>query len=112
MLEELLAAEELVIGVFHPALAQHLIREVIGVLEDGKPRHQSCRQWWPARLVLIDSAELPFEECPVDRPRQLHQRVAHVDDLIEPRAQDVRLAGAAALLRTHGESPLAAPDDR
>ena len=34
VLEELLAAEELVIGVLHPALAQHLVGEVVGVLED------------------------------------------------------------------------------
>ena len=43
VLEELLAAEELVIGVLHPALAQHFIGEVVGVLEDRKPRHQPRR---------------------------------------------------------------------
>jgi hypothetical protein len=62
MLEELLAAEELVIGVLQPALAQHLIGEVVGVLEDSKPRHQSRRQRWPAGLVLIDRAELLLQE--------------------------------------------------
>ena len=39
VLEELLAAEELVIGVLHPALAQDLVGEVVSVLEDRKPRH-------------------------------------------------------------------------
>jgi hypothetical protein len=29
---------------------------------------------------------------PVDRPRQLHQRVVHVDDLIEPRTKQILLA--------------------
>ena len=89
MLEELLTAEELVIGVLYPALAQRLVGEVVGVLEDGKPRHQSRRQWWPAWLVLIDRAEPLLEERPIDRPRELHQRVAHVDDRIQPRAQEI-----------------------
>ena len=39
VLEELLAAEELVIGVLYPPLAQHLVGEVVGVLENGQPRH-------------------------------------------------------------------------
>jgi hypothetical protein len=39
MLEELLAAEELVIGVLDPTFAQHLVGEVVGVLEDRQPRH-------------------------------------------------------------------------
>jgi hypothetical protein len=43
VLEELLATEVLVIGVLDPALAQHLIGEVISVLEDRQPRHQSRR---------------------------------------------------------------------
>ena len=41
VLEELLAAEELIIGVLHPAFAQHLIGEVVSVLEDCKPHHQA-----------------------------------------------------------------------
>ena len=43
VLEELLAAEVLAIRIFHPTLAQHLVGEVIGVLEDRQPRHQPCR---------------------------------------------------------------------
>jgi hypothetical protein len=39
VLEELLAAEVLVIGVLHSTLAQHFIGQVVGVLEDGQPRH-------------------------------------------------------------------------
>jgi hypothetical protein len=62
MLEELLATEELVIGVLQPALAQYLIGEVVGVLEDGQARHQARRQWWPAGLIIIDRAELLLEE--------------------------------------------------
>ena len=59
VLEELLAAEELVIGVLDPALAQHLVGEVIGVLEDGQPRHQSRRQRRAAGIIRVDLAERP-----------------------------------------------------
>jgi hypothetical protein len=61
VLEELLAAEVLVIGVFHPALAQHLVGEVIRVLEDGQPRHQSRRQRRLAGAVRVDLAEAPLQ---------------------------------------------------
>ena len=62
MLEELLAAEELVIGVLHPALAQLLIGEVVGVFENGKPRHQPRRQRRAAKLILINRAKPLLEE--------------------------------------------------
>jgi hypothetical protein len=39
VLEELLAAEVLIIPVLNPVLAQRLVGEVLHVLEDGKPRH-------------------------------------------------------------------------
>ena len=62
------------------------------MLEDGKPRHQSRRQRRPADTVLVDGTELAVQESPVDRPRQPHQRVIHIDDLIEPRAKQILLA--------------------
>jgi hypothetical protein len=52
--------------------AQHLFEEVIGMFEDRKPRPQARRQGRPARL---DRAELLLGERPVDRLRQLHQRM-------------------------------------
>src|SRR5438477_2469538 len=106
MLEELLAAEELVIGVLDPALAQHLVGEVVGVLEDRKPRHQPRRQWRPAGLVLVDRSEFLLEEGPVDRPRQLHQRVAHIDDRVQPRAQKVALPRLSSFLWPHRPLPM------
>ncbi len=54
MLEELLPAEELVIGVLDPALAQDLVGEVVGVLEDREPRHQPRRQRRTAGPVRVD----------------------------------------------------------
>src|SRR5882757_5529212 len=45
-----------------------------------------------AWAVLVDRAELLFQKSPVDRPCQLHQRVVHIDDLIEPRTKQILLA--------------------
>jgi hypothetical protein len=89
--EELLA-EVLIIGVLDPALAQHLIGQVIGVLEDGQPRHQSRRQRRVTGIIGVDLAEAPFQELPIHRPRQPGQRMVHVDDLIEPEPEQILLA--------------------
>jgi hypothetical protein len=67
VLEELLAAEELVIGVLDPALAQHFVGQVVGVLEDRQPRHQSRRQWRAARIIGVNRPKLPFQELPIHR---------------------------------------------
>jgi len=62
------------------------------VLENRQSRHQPRRQWRPAGLVLVDRPELPLEEGPVDRPRQLRQRMVHIDDGVQPRAQQISLS--------------------
>jgi hypothetical protein len=69
--EKLLAAEQLVIGVLDPARAQILVGEIVHVLEDRKPRHQSRRQRRLAGLVRIDRAESSLEKAPVDRRAKL-----------------------------------------
>src|SRR5262249_53315704 len=53
---------------------------------------------------------LRFQKPPVDRPRQLHQRVVHVDDLIKPRAEQILLAGLPSLAWSHRKSPLYQPE--
>ena len=40
VLEELLSAEQLVIGILDPARAQILVGEIMHVLENREPRHQ------------------------------------------------------------------------
>ena len=64
--------------------AQSLVGKVISVLEDRQARHQPRRQRRLARLVGVDCTERPLQKMPIDRPRQLHQRVVHIDDLIKP----------------------------
>src|SRR5258708_20562770 len=91
MLEELLAAEVLEVRVLHPAITQSLVGKVISVLEDRQPRHQPRRQRRLARLVGVYRTKLLFQKTPVDRPRQLHQGLLHVDDLVKPGAQEILL---------------------
>ena len=101
MLEKLLAAEVLEVRVLHPAIAQSLVGKVVSVLEDRHSRHQPRRQRRLTRLVGVDRPEPFFQKTPVDRPRQLHQRVVHVDDLIKPRAEQILLAGLPSLAWSH-----------
>lgn len=95
--EELFAAEILEIGVLHPAGAQLLVRQVEGMFEDRQPRHQPRWQRRHAGVVGIDRAEAPLQKWPVDRLRQPHQLVSHVDDLIQPGAEQVLLSRLAPL---------------
>src|SRR5215467_9494161 len=101
MLKELFAAEVVIIRVLHPALAQRLVGEVVHVLDDGEPRHQSCREWRMTWLLGVDLAEPSLQKAPVDRLRQLQQRVLHVDDLIEPRAEQILFTRLPSLLWPH-----------
>ena len=102
--EELLAAEELEIRVLDPALAELLVGQVVRVLEDRQPRHQPRRQRRLAGLVRIDRAEPLLQKAPVDRRGQLRQRMAQVDDLVEPGAEKIVLTAVPTLLRPHRES--------
>ena len=63
-----------------------------------------------AGAVRVGLAERLLEERPVHLPRQLHQRMAHVDDLVQPRPEKIVLAALATLSWLHrnplGKSPL------
>jgi hypothetical protein len=76
--------EELIIWILDPARAQVLMEEIVHVLEDRKPSHQARRQRRLSGLVGIDRAEPLVEKTPLDRPAELGERVAQVDDLVEP----------------------------
>ncbi len=91
MLKELLAAEQLEIRVLDPAFAQPLVREVVHVFEDRQPRHQPRRQGRTACFVRVGRAERRLQKRPIHRRRQFHQRMAPVDDLIQPGAKQVLL---------------------
>ena len=52
-------------------------------------------------LVGIDRPEPLLQKPPVDGASQLRQRVAQVDDLVEPRPEQVVLSALTPLLRPH-----------
>ena len=72
--EELLAAEELQVGVLNPARAELLVGQIVRVLEDREPRHQPGGRRRMPRLVRIDRPEPLLQQPPVDRRGQLRQR--------------------------------------
>jgi len=105
MAEELLAAEQLIVGVLHPALAQGLVRQIVHRLEDGKSRHQPGRQRWMARRVSIDCTAARLHKAPVDCPAEPGQRMIHINDLIQPRPEKIVLTAVPPFLRTHSNAP-------
>ena len=99
--KELFATEELIIGIFDPALAQNLVREIVHVFEDGEPGHQPRGQRRASRNVGVDRAEAFFEKVPINGLRKLRQSVVHIDDLIKPRLEQIVLTAVPPLLRPH-----------
>ena len=71
------------------------------VLQDGEPGHEPCGERRMPRAVMIDGAETLPEEAPIDRSRELHQCMVHIDDLIEPRFEQIVLARLPSLSRPH-----------
>src|ERR1700722_3970149 len=53
----------------------------------------------------MDRAELLSQKAPVDRPRQLSQRVAQVGNLTEPCLEQIALSVIAPLPRPHRSTP-------
>src|SRR6478672_7703691 len=69
----------------------------MGVLEDEQARDQPCRQWRLTWARFTDRGKALFQEAPVDLLCQPHQRVAHIDDLIQRRPEQVLLPLVARL---------------
>ena len=85
------AAEELVIRVLQPARAQHLVRQIVHVLQDQQPGHQPGRQRRLTRSGRAHAGKPLVEKPPIDLARQPHQRMAEVDDRLQRRPQQVLL---------------------
>jgi hypothetical protein len=103
--EKRFAAEQLVIRVLQPALAQLLVGEVAHVLEDGQARHQPGGQRGLAGTITIDRIQTLLNESPVDVLRELHQRVVEINDLIQTRPQPLCLAAVASPGWPHRQDP-------
>jgi hypothetical protein len=101
VLEEFLAQNSWKYGFSTPPRAEVLVRQVVHGLEDRQTRHEPRRQRRMSGLVRIDRTEPTLEKPPVDGPGQFRQRVAHVDDLVEPRPEKIVLPALPTLLRPH-----------
>ena len=78
------------------------------MLEDRQSRHQPRRQRRAAGRIRIDGSELLLEEAPVDRRCELHHWMIKVDDLVEPRPEEIALSGLPTFFRPH-ENPRRRP---
>ena len=108
MLETLLAAEVLVIGILQPARAQRPIRQVVHVLQYEQPGQQPRRQGRLPQTGLTHLAEAAAEEVPVDLLPQPRQRRAKIDDLIPRQPKEALLPSIAQLV--HPSSPMPKAD--
>src|ERR1700736_6529408 len=73
-----------------------------------EPRRQGGMPW----LIRVGRPEPLLQEPPVHRSGQLGQRMVHVDDLIQPGAEQVLLSAVPSLYRPHRESPDRASRDQ
>lgn len=99
--KELLAAEELIVRIIQPALAQDFIGEIVRVLQDRQARHEPCGKRRLTRPVRINGAEALLQKIPVDRARKFHERAIHSDDLVEPCLEQIILPAVPPLHRSH-----------
>src|SRR5262245_55100751 len=79
------------------------------MLEQKKPDHKLCRNSRPA-TVAVQRRDLAVDEVPVDLARELHELVPHVDDLVQPRAEQITRSCRLVLLRPHRSPPMRRPN--
>src|SRR5262249_26880194 len=83
-----------------PALAHAFVRQPVNVLEQKKPDHKPCRNPRPA-TVAVQRRDLAVDEVPIDLACELSQLVPHVDDLVQPRAEQITRSCRLVLLPPH-----------
>jgi hypothetical protein len=88
VLEELLPCELLEVRVMDPALADTLVGQGVDVLEQQQSDYEAGLNPWPA-LVAVERRNLAVDPTPIDLAGKLHQFVLHVDDLLEPRPEQI-----------------------
>ena len=105
VLEELLAGEVLKIGVVDPALTHLLIGPREDMLEQQKPDHEAGCCGGSA-LITEERRDPVIKPIPVELAGELHQLMLHVDDLVEPRSEQITFARCRMLLRPHRSPPM------
>ena len=71
--------------------------------EQQQPDHEAALDAGPT-LLAVKRRDLAVEPVPVDALGKLHQLVPHVDDLVEPRSEQIARARRGMLLRPHRTS--------
>ena len=69
-------------------------------LSSRQPDHEAGLDPGPA-LVAVERRDLAVDPLPVDLAGELHQLVLHVDDLVEPRPEQIVFTRRLVLLRPH-----------
>ena len=88
MLEELFAREVLEIRIMDPALTHTLVGQAVDVLEQQEPDREAGLDPGPA-LVAVKRRDLAVDPLPIKLAGKLHQLMLHVDDLLEPRPEQI-----------------------
>ena len=88
MLEKLLPGEELEIGVIDPAFAHGFVGQPVNMLEQQQTNRKPRRDPGPA-LVAVERGDLTVDKIPVDLAGELRQFVPEVDDLDQPRSEQI-----------------------
>src|SRR4029453_5101677 len=70
------------------------------MLEQKKPDYKPCCNSRPT-TVPVQRRDLAVDEVPVDLARELHQLVPHVDDLVQPRAEQITRSCRLVFPRPH-----------
>src|SRR3984885_15057285 len=100
VLEELFAGEELEIWVVDPALAHPFIGQPVNVLERQQPDHEAGLDPRPA-VFAVERCDLAVDPVPIDLAGKQNQLVLHVDDLVQPRPEQIVRSRRLVLLRSH-----------
>jgi len=88
VLEKLFPGEELEIGIIDPTLTHAFIGQPINVLEQQQPDRKLRRDPGPS-LLAVERGDLAVDKVPVDLAGKLRQFVFEVDDLIQPRSEQI-----------------------
>src|SRR6266545_2199777 len=109
VLEELLSSEVLEVRVIDPPFAHAFVGQAVHMLEQKKPDHKPCCNSRPT-TVPVQRRDLAVDEVPVDLARELHQLVPHVDDLVQPRAEQITRSCRLVFPRPHRSLRLRRPN--
>src|SRR3954451_4645643 len=98
--EKLFAGEELEIRVVDPALAHPLIGQPVDMLEQQQPDHEAGLDPRPA-VLAVERRDLAVDPVPIDLAGKQNQLVLQIDDLVQPRPEQIVRSRRLVLLRPH-----------